>query len=90
MSQKDEMNSILLNMGRPDIYRINVRLLNLPITTTNKDIKKITYKRANAKYAIDKCNRNEKSNELKEKALQRILNPELRFIDEFFWYWPSR
>ena len=91
MSQKDEMNSILLNMGRPDIYRINAfRLLNLPITTTNKDIKKITYKNElMQKYAIDKCNRNEKSNELKEKALQRILNPELRFIDEFFWYWPS-
>jgi hypothetical protein len=93
MSQKDEMNSILLNMGRPDIYRINAfRLLNLPITTTNKDIKKITHKNElMQKYDINKCNTNEKGNdnELKEKALQRILNPESRFIDEFFWYWPS-
>jgi hypothetical protein len=95
MSQTDRMNNILLNMGRPDIYRINsFRLLNLPITTTNKDIKKIIHKNELMhKYAINKANENvnetENGNEFKEKALQRILNPELRFIDEFFWYWPS-
>ena len=68
--------------------------MNLPITTTNKDIKKIIHKNELMhKYAINKANENvnetENGNEFKEKALQRILNPELRFIDEFFWYWPS-
>ena len=97
-SSSTEWAETLIKMARPDIYRINAfRILNLPVTASNKEIKsqvrknELIQKYANTKQcttdAVFPVNAPD-DNDLKNEALQRLLNPELRFIDEFFWFWP--
>lgn len=92
-----EWNETLLKMARPDIYRINAfRIWGLPVTASPKELSShIRRLELMEKYgdmrqldssflalntAYDKDARRE--------AQQRLLDPELRFIDEFFWFWP--
>ena len=92
-----EWNETLLKMARPDIYRVNAfRVLGLPVTASPRELSahirrlELTEKFGNREQidgtfltlniAHDRDGRRE--------AQQRLLDPELRFIDEFFWFWP--
>jgi hypothetical protein len=93
-----DWNQTLLKMAKPDIYRINAfRLLNVPITASTKEISSLIRRNEllskysdGPKSAADSLLPNliEISSDDINKALHRISDPELRFIDEFFWFWP--
>lgn len=90
-------NETLLKMARLDIYRINAfRILNLPVNASSKEISTRTRQLdLIEKYGVVEQDNNGAlplsstydSNSRRE-AQQRLLDPELRFIDEFFWFWP--
>ncbi len=90
-------NETLLKMAQPDIYRINAfRILKLPVTASPKEIST----RTRQLDLIEKYGVVEQQNsgafplsstydsDSRHEAQQRLLVPELRFIDEFFWFWP--
>lgn len=92
-----EWNETLLKMATPNIYRINAfRILNLSVTASPKEISA----RARQLDLKDKYGVNEQQiigdfflssaqdSHSRREAQQRLLDPELRFIDEFFWFWP--
>jgi len=92
-----EWNETLLKMAKPNIYRINAfRILNIPVTASTKEIHSHVRKLdLNEKYADVKPQEDENSSlsilhdhDARRDALQRLADPELRFIDEFFWFWP--
>ncbi len=87
----------LLKMARPDIYRVNAfRILGLPVTASPKQISSHIRKLDLAERYGDieqvkgsflplDASRN---GDARRQAQQRLLDPELRFIDELFWIWP--
>jgi len=92
-----EWNETLLKMAKPNIYRINgFRMLDLLVTASPKDISA----RPRQLDLKDKYGVNEQQitgdfslssthdSDSRREARQRLLDPELRFIDEFFWFWP--
>jgi len=94
-----QWNETLLKMARPDIYRVNAfRMLGLPVNASPKEVSSHIRK-------LDLTERygdieHHKSSflapgsagdrEARREAQQRLLDPELRFVDEFFWFWPLR
>jgi len=91
-----EWNETLLKMAKPNIYRINAfRILNLPVTASPKEISaRVRQLDLKDKYGVNEqqiigdffLNSTQDSHSRRE-AQQRLLDPELRFIDEFFWFW---
>ena len=92
-----EWNETLLKMARPDIYHVNAfRVLGLPVTASPKELSShIRRLELTEKYG----NREQIDNsfltlntahdrDARREAQQRLRDPELRFIDEFFWFWP--
>lgn len=88
----------LFKMAKPDIYRINAfRILSLPITTSLKEVNS-QVRKLDQLEKFGTVNEQKDSNifpvkvsrdqNARHEALQRLLDPELRFIDEFFWFWP--
>lgn len=90
-------NETLLKMTRPDIYHINAfRILGLPVTASPKELSshirrlELTEKYGNmgqpdnSVLALNIAH----DRDARREAQQRLLDPELRFIDEFFWFWP--
>jgi len=92
-----EWNETLLKMARPDIYRVNAfRVLGLPVTASPKEVSshirrlELTEKYGNSEQ-IDNSFltlNTAHDRDARREAQQRLLDPELRFIDEFFWFWP--
>lgn len=92
-----EWNETLLKMAKPNIYRINAfRILNIPVTASPKEIQShvrrldLNEKYANVKPQEDKDGSLSilRDHDARHDSLQRLADPELRFIDEFFWFWP--
>lgn len=90
-------NETLLKMARPDIYRINAfRILSVPVTASQKEISARTRQiDLMGKYGdVEQHSSGFLSlipahdSDARREAQQRLLDPELRFIDEFFWFWP--
>ena len=93
---KPALSNILFKLATPDIYRNNAFcILDLPITASLKEINSAAQKfDLNEKYGIiNKADNNfplkvNRDKLARHEAVQRLLDPELRFIDEFFWFWP--
>jgi len=92
-----EWSETLLKMARPDIYRINAfRILNTSVTASLKEIHaRIRNLDLMEKYANVESKDGSflpvsiaRDHGARHEALRRLLDPELRFIDEFFWFWP--
>lgn len=90
-------NETLLKMTRPDIYRINAfRILGLPVTASPKELSshirklELTEKYGNSGQLDNGflTLNTAHDRDARREAQQRLLDPELRFIDEFFWFWP--
>ena len=92
-----EWNETLLKMARPDIYRINAfRILGLTVTASPKELSSHIRKiELMEKYGDMRQHDNTflilgiaHDRDTRQEAQQRLRDPELRFIDEFFWFWP--
>jgi len=92
-----EWNETLLKMARPDIYRINAfRILGLPVSASSKESSS-HIRNLDLIEKFGDMEQHESSflmpsiaqdRDARREAQQRLLDPELRFIDEFFWFWP--
>ena len=90
-------NETLLKMARPDIYRVNAfRILDLPVTASPKEISS-RMRELDLMEKYGDVEQHDSSffplsaahdSDARSEARQRLLDPELRFIDEFFWFWP--
>jgi len=92
-----EWNETLLKMANPNIYRINAfRILQLPVTASPKEISararqldlEDKYGASKQQITGDSFLISAQDNNSRREAQQRLRDPELRFIDEFFWFWP--
>ena len=92
------LGSLLLEAAQPNIYTINAfRILELPVDCGEQDLSK-------RQKVIEIANKNDtpppagpgRALPLDEtldyytirNALERLRDPERRFVDEFFWFWP--
>jgi hypothetical protein len=91
-----QQNPLILGAGL-ELYRRNVfRITGLPIDSTARQITKRAEQLKLAaelghvqNKAIHELDINPPTaNEQIQEALQRIKEPELRLIDEYFWFWP--
>jgi len=92
-----EWNETLLKMARPDIYRVNAfRMLGLPVNASPKEVSShIRRLDLTERYGDIEHHKSSfltpstaQDRDARREAQQRLLDPELRFIDEFFWFWP--
>ena len=92
-----EWNETLTKMARPNIYRTNAfRILGLPVNASPKEVSShIRNLDLIEKYGdMEQHESNFLTpsaawdRDARHEAQQRLLEPELRFIDEFFWFWP--
>ena len=92
-----EWNETLLKMARPDIYRINAfRIWGLRVTASPKELSSHIRKLELMEKYGDMRQHDSTfltlstahDRDARREAQQRLLDPELRFIDEFFWFWP--
>lgn len=92
-----EWNETLLKMARFDIYRVNAfRILGLPVTASPKEISS-GIRKLDLREKYGDVEEHDigflplivaHDRDARREAQQRLLDPELRFIDEFFWFWP--
>ncbi len=90
-------DKLLLEMARPDIYRINAfRILEVPVTASAREISAqvqkfdLTEKLGNSgavERGILPLNP-PPDGETRRTAAQRLSDPESRLVDEMFWFWP--
>jgi uncharacterized RDD family membrane protein YckC len=95
---KSSLDQILIDAAQPDIYRINAfRVLELPVDCSEMEISR-------RQKIIEISQKNKaplppgtgRALPLAAKpdayaytdAVQRLRDPERRFVDEFFWFWP--
>jgi len=89
----------LLDMTSPRLYRSNLfRVLDLSVTASNRDVRR-NQKRmeARTKLGLDVDESSTTALTLQpgpneqeiRSALERINDPEQRFLHEFFWFWPT-
>ena len=88
----------LINAATRNLYRSNAfRITGLPIDATNREIAKHVEKlkmlaELGQTQTGNKCafalNPSPTTDDIRE-AIQKLKNPELRVIDEFFWFWPA-
>jgi len=94
---EDRESELLLNMARPDIYRINAfRCLGLTTTASKKD----AHSQLRKLELAEKFGNSAQIDggilplipppdaDARQAAAQRLNNPEQCFIDELFWFWP--
>lgn len=99
VDSKDRDGEMLVRIANPAIYRLNpFRVLELPVTASPRDISSQIRKLD----LMDKFGSNGTSErgplylnpspdaEVRQLAYQRLVDPESRLIDEFFWFWPLR
>ena len=95
--QLDMRNQTLLKMARYDIYRVNgFRVLGIPVMSSSKEISSYARKlELMEKYGNSTPSESavlplypSPDGDARREAQQRLMDPELRFIDEFFWFWP--
>lgn len=88
----------LINAATKNLYRNNAfRITGLPIDATNREIAKHVEKlkmmaELGQTQSGNKCafalNPPPTTDDIRE-AIQKLKDPELRVIDEFFWFWPA-
>ena len=96
-SMEDREDELLLNMARPDIYRINAfRCLGLTTTASKKD----AHSQLRKLELAEKFGNSAQIDggilplipppdaDARQAAAQRLNNPEQCLIDELFWFWP--
>lgn len=97
-SPKSELKSeVLLRAASPDLFRLNAfRITGLPVDATASQITRQVEKlrlaekfggaslQARRAFVLDPP----PDGEQLRTALQRLHDPEVRLIDEFFWFWP--
>lgn len=98
INPQEELLESVLEAARPLLFRANAfRLLGLPVFATEQEIKKESDKarmvgryggRAKPVVGPLPLDPPPESAALIEAA-QRLRDPELRLIDEFFWFWPA-
>ncbi len=92
------LGQLLLEAANPNIYRINAfRVLELPVECSDRDIRKRT-QLVEVSQKIGQPAQPGPGRALPLEppadeytfgaAVQRLRDPEPRFIDEFFWFWP--
>lgn len=92
------LGHLLLEAANPNIYRINAfRILELPVDCGDRDIRKRT-QMVDYSQKIGQSPQPGPGRALPLEpavdeytflaAVQRLRDPEPRFIDEFFWFWP--
>ena len=94
---EDSKDEILLNMARPDIYRINAfRILGLPATASRKESHS-HLRRLEIAEKFGNTIQIERGilsltpppdTDARQAAAQRLNDPEQRLVDELFWFWP--
>jgi hypothetical protein len=99
MVQNDHFD-LLIEEATPELYDLNAfRVLGLPVDSTSREIKRHLEKsEMRLKFSIDSEPRDVKERkdntqadlDRMREAAHRLNDPELRFIDEFFWYWPLK
>jgi hypothetical protein len=99
MSIKEERwDSLLAEASRPELFRANAfRILGLPVHATERQIKKHA-ERVRLAEKFGGAEEMQSSTALPlnpapdmdaiREATHRLRNPELRVLDEFFWFWP--
>src|ERR1044071_6525516 len=94
-----ELLDPLLEAAHPELFRHNAfRVLGLPVTATDRDIKKQAEKiqmmerlgnaRGPGAAGPVPLDPPPDSDAIRD-AMQRVRNPERRLMDEFFWFWPE-
>ncbi|MGM0407456.1 MAG: hypothetical protein ACQETL_18550 [Bacteroidota bacterium] len=95
--QLKEGCEILIQAAAPDIYRINAfRISGLNINATTREIAIQIQKNQMLEKYGGKLKNNKSpfpivplpDNDQLRQALHRLRDPEMRIIDEFFWFWP--
>ena len=100
ISQTKERCAILIGQAHPDLYRKNTfRVLAVPVDASDRQISRQVQKlRMRASTGWDASNQSPDEDfvsapppesEAVQNALQRVRDPELRIVDEFFWFWPG-
>jgi len=94
---EDRRSEILLEMSRPDIYRINAfRCLGLPVTASEKECHS-QLRKLDLMKKFEGTARVEggilpvtppPDDDARREAARRLSDPESRLIDELFWFWP--
>ena len=89
----------LLSVAHPELYRMNTfRVTGLHVSATEREVKRRLDKlEMSAKLSSNSvCEINGPlplnvplDSDAIQEARQRLGNPEKRFIDEFFWFWPA-
>ena len=97
ISTRDRGSEVLLKMTRPDIYRINAfRILEIPITTSPR-LASSQMRKLDLMEKLGDTGQMERGvlpltpspeGDARREAYQRLIDPESRLIDEFFWFWP--
>ena len=92
-----QWDETLRKMARPDIYRINAfRILGLPVSASPREVSShVRDLDLMEKYGGIEHHEGgflapeaARDRDARREAQQRLLDPQLRFIDEFFWFWP--
>ncbi|GEM_PF-3379778 len=88
----------LLAEAVPEIYRINAfRVTQLPVNATQREVSRQVEKISMAAKIGVAAELNDKvmplvpppDSDALRHAVQRLRDPEKRFLDELFWFWPS-
>jgi len=90
-------DKLLLEMARPDIYRINAfRILEVPVNASAKEIS-VQVRKLDLTEKLGNVEGMERGilplnpppdGETRRAAAQRLSDPESRLVDEMFWFWP--
>lgn len=98
MNDLDDLLELLFEVARPDIFRANAfRLTGLPIHATERDIRKrLEEVHMSEKYGGTAAQGlrplpldSPPDNDTVREAAQRLRDPVLRILNEFFWFWPE-
>ena len=94
-----ERYETLIKAVSPEMYKLNAfRVLGLPITISQREISRRVQKiefmhklgeNIQEDEGVFNINLPDRQQAVKD-AVQKLKDPELRLIDEFFWFWPKQ
>jgi hypothetical protein len=93
----NDLREFLLGIADPGLFRANAfRIVGLPANSSDsairKQAKKLEFEAQHQNGAGNNAGplplAGDDSRELLPDAMQRLKDPERRFVEEFFWFWP--